>query len=91
MNVSVRGEWSGDIDLNDGKLHQMFLEYQGHLESIKEIGLSDSREVEPIVLDLTREKQKMEEELELLTSSMLIMPYFISTLQQQNEFIKLSI
>ena len=53
------------MDLNDGKLHEMFLEYQARLNSIKKLGLGDGS----IALDLTREKQRMEEDLEFLTAS----------------------
>ncbi len=31
---SVRGEWSGDVDLNDGKLQEMFTKYRKHVEWI---------------------------------------------------------
>ncbi len=28
LGESVRGEWSGDVDLHDGKLQQLFQQYQ---------------------------------------------------------------
>ena len=32
---SERGEWSGNIDLSDGQLQQMFQQYKGRLQFIK--------------------------------------------------------
>ena len=62
------------MDLHDGKPHEMFLEYQACLNSIKKLGLGDGS----TALDLTREKRRMEEDLEFLTASMLINIILIS-------------
>ena len=32
---SVSGEWSGDTDLNDGKLNQLYKEFQDQLAWVK--------------------------------------------------------
>ena len=38
---SVSGEWSGDIDLNDGKLSQLYKEFQNRLAWVKCIGIGN--------------------------------------------------
>ena len=45
IGESVKGEWSGDVDLNDGKLDDLFQEYKGALESASRIGLGNSAQV----------------------------------------------
>lgn len=66
---SVRGEWSGDIDLSDGQLQQMFQQYQGRLQFINKIGL-DERDHSLILTDVQQVQQSLESDLEFLTESM---------------------
>ena len=35
LKESVKLQWSGDVDLNDGCLHKQYDEYKKHLESRK--------------------------------------------------------
>ena len=51
--MSVRGLWSGDVDLNDGKLPKMYSEYTSRLSFIKGMGLSNQHSTEQVVKDLT--------------------------------------
>ena len=37
LGESVKGEWSGDVDLGDGRLQEMFKEYQRRLQMIARI------------------------------------------------------
>ena len=37
LGESVSGEWSGDIDLNDGKLKEMYMAYRKRLDFINNI------------------------------------------------------
>lgn len=37
----MKGVWSGDVDLNDGKLQEMYSVYMDRLRFINNIGLSD--------------------------------------------------
>ena len=37
IGESVSGEWNGDVDLNNGKLQQMYLAYRKHLNFINSI------------------------------------------------------
>jgi hypothetical protein len=41
LKESVKGEWSGDVDMNDGSLSKLFQEYQGRMEAAGKIGLGD--------------------------------------------------
>ena len=66
---SVRGEWSGDIDLSDGQLQQLFQQYQGRLQFINKIGL-DERDHSLILTDVQQVQQSLESDLEFLTESM---------------------
>ena len=44
LGESTTGEWSGDIDLDNGQLQQLFKEYQ-RLNMIRSIGLRDRRDM----------------------------------------------
>ena len=39
----MRGQWSGDVDLNDGKLNLLQEQYQRRLEEVSHIGLGERR------------------------------------------------
>ena len=68
----MRGEWSGDIDLNDGQLQQMFEQYQSRLQFISAIGLDERRDHGLILTDLKQENQSLENDLEFLAASMCV-------------------
>ncbi len=57
---------SSDIDLNDGRLQQLFEEYQDRLKSIKEISISDSAQA---MQSLSHEKQKVQENINFFSAS----------------------
>ena len=48
LGESVKGKWSGDVDIGDGRLQEMFKEYQKRLQMIAKIGLKDRRETSMI-------------------------------------------
>ena len=52
LGVSVRGEWSGDCDLNDGALNSLYQEHKHRLKTIAEIGLGERGTLEEIELNL---------------------------------------
>ena len=66
---SVKGEWSGDIDLHDGQLQQMFQQYHSRLQFIDKIGL-DERHHSLLFTNLQQENQSLENDLEFLAASM---------------------
>lgn len=41
LSESLKGIWSGDVDLNDGKLQDQYKRYSDRLSFIKKIGLDD--------------------------------------------------
>lgn len=69
MGESVWGEWSGDVDLHDRQLQEMFQQYQSHLQFINKIGL-DERDHSLIFTSLQQEKQSLESDLDFLAASM---------------------
>ena len=70
LGESVKGEWSGDVDLGDGRLQEMFKEYQRRLQMIARIGLKDRRESSVIVADIKQEYALLGNDLEFLLESM---------------------
>ena len=70
LGESMRGEWSGDVDLNDGQLQQLFQQYQSHMEFIKTIGLNDRRDHSCIISDLLLEIESLKNDVEFLSQSM---------------------
>lgn len=55
LGESVKGEWAGDVDLGDGRLQEMFKEYQRRLQMIAKIGLKDRTEINLMVVDVKQE------------------------------------
>ena len=45
LGESVRGEWSGDVDLNDGKLDDLFQKYKKALGTASQIRLGSSAQL----------------------------------------------
>ena len=62
---SVAGEWSGDIDLNDGKLQQQYCRYKQKIDVIDSIGLNKS--LVETKLDLSRELSAIKNELKFVS------------------------
>ena len=70
---SVKGQWSGDVDLNDGQLEVLYQEYQLRLNTAKQIGLRERKPNCLIHVDLSAVLQQLVEELEFLHSGRLLM------------------
>jgi len=64
---SVSGEWSGDVDLNDGKLQHLYTKFQVTLAWIDKMGLDTS--------DLSHTKKDLQNALAIISSDI----NFIST------------
>lgn len=58
LSESTHGLWSGDTDMNDGKLDQLHQEFTDRLKFVKGIGLDDRAGVPIIISDL---QQALEE------------------------------
>ena len=48
----VKGEWAGDVDLNDGKLQLLYQKLQNQLQWVEGIGLDHRNSIESITKDL---------------------------------------
>ena len=40
---SVSGQWSGDVDLNDGRFNELYKNHQDRMAWVKHIGLDNAR------------------------------------------------
>ena len=58
LNESVKLKWSGDVDLNDGKLQEQYEQYKKRLELAEKAGVerdrveNDLNELQDLVKDL---------------------------------------
>ena len=68
---SVRGQWSGDVNLNDGAVDRLRSELQMRLDHIGQLGLGTRRSPEVIMADLTKLKTSLIDDAEFCSSSML--------------------
>ena len=69
LKESIRGEWSGDADQNDGYLNNLYQEYQSRLKATACIGLGDHCSVE---LDLNTSLQEISADLTFIHSGLQI-------------------
>ena len=69
LGESVRGEWNGDVDLNDGAISHLYNEYQQHLDFVTSIGGEKRSDHVSLKNDLCRLKQHMAEDIEFVTKS----------------------
>ena len=74
--MSVSGEWSGDIDLNGGKLSQLYKEFQDRLAWVKCIGIGNIT-TEQIKEQLTKALEENSANLVFVTSGALLVPYCV--------------
>ena len=71
---SASGEWSGDADLNDGKLHQQFKTFCERKERMNSIGMQES--MEAIRTELTAVVGTVKDDLHFISSGMLYICMF---------------
>ena len=67
---SVSGEWSGDVDLNDGKLNQLYKEFKDRLAWVKCMAIGDIPP-EQIKKHLTKAIEDNSADLAFVTSGIL--------------------
>ena len=65
---SVVGEWSGDVDLNDGKLQHQYAEFQATLTWIDKIGL-DTSDISLIRKDLEKALATISSDIDFISTS----------------------
>lgn len=83
LGESVKGVWTGDVDLNDGKLQLLYKKYTDRKGSILALGLPDPSDRPSVMDDLSREKKCLEEDLSFITSSM----YALSLVKLKTNFL----
>ena len=62
----MRNEWSGDVDLGDGKLQDTYSKYVKHLKFVRGIGLNNRSSFENIKEDLHKQTSNLVTEKEFL-------------------------
>lgn len=67
---STKGQWSGDVDLNNGQLQLLYKQLQDRLQWIKLIGLNERRHTETIISDLKVATNYLVTDLEFTHSGM---------------------
>ena len=68
LKESARGQWSGDVDHNDGSLQKQFESYKSRLDIAATIGLKGGKEV--ALKDLDMAKDEISKDLQYVTSGM---------------------
>ena len=68
---STLGEWSGDADLNDGKLAAMYASYKQRLSTALQLGLDERSTPQSVEADLTMVLDTLNDDLSFLHSGML--------------------
>lgn len=63
LGVSTRGEWSGDVDLNDGVLNCLYQEYKDRLKLAAVIGLREHGTQQSINFDLNKMMEQLSDDL----------------------------
>ncbi len=66
LRESMRNEWSGDVDLGDGKLQDKYSKYVKHLKFVRGIGLNNRSSFENIKEDLHKQTSNLVTEKEFL-------------------------
>lgn len=76
LGESMRMDWSGDVDLNDGKLEQQYQSYIDRLHFIDSLGLEDDQQHQQQLLeDLNKLDEGLESDLNSIFSCKLLVIY----------------
>lgn len=67
IGESVSGNWSGDVDLNDGKLQLQFDKYQKRLNTVENLGLLPHHKQEQICQDLRQIENELTADISFIT------------------------
>lgn len=65
---STRGEWSGDVDLNDGHLKDLQQRFKEQLQWTEGIGLEQRSDINCLKRDLTTAMESTDADLEFIHS-----------------------
>ena len=66
IGESMKGEWSGDIDLSDGKLNLLHHDYRRLLEETSHVGLDNRRSSPLIAADIRAASERLKDYLSFI-------------------------
>lgn len=66
LKESVKGEWSGDVDMNDNSLSNLFQEYKGRVDAAGTIGLGEQHTQLCIESDLIKTLTALDSDLSFI-------------------------
>lgn len=69
LKESVDHKWSGDVDLNDGKLAILHSEYMARRKFITGVGVDERRERLALLSDLQKIKTDLKDDITFFSSS----------------------
>ncbi len=69
LGESMRKKWSGDVDLNDGKLQEQYASYMEELSFIQNLGVTDRKK---LIDDLCTLSANIIQHREFVTKSKLL-------------------
>ena len=69
LKESMKNEWSGDVDLNDGTVHKLHHEYVESLSFLAAVGIKARRTPDVLMSDLKHLQADLETHLTYLSSS----------------------
>ena len=69
LGESVKGEWSGDVDMSDGKLQSLYEQYCGRIKSASLLGCPNPADREAMIKCLCQEKKSLETDLDFISES----------------------
>lgn len=67
LKESVKLEWSGDVDLNDGKVAALHSEYMARLHFVEGVGVGERKRRLEIMADLRRLQENITSDLTFLS------------------------
>lgn len=69
LGESVKGVWSGDVDVNDGKLQLLYEQYCNRRKSASLLGCPNPADREAVIKGLCEEKKNLETDLDFISES----------------------
>ena len=68
LKESVKLDWSGDVDLNDGKVATLHAEYKSRLKFLQDVGMHPRKEHNVMIADLHHLQEDLKADLTSLSS-----------------------
>ena len=65
---SVRGKWSGDVDINDGKVAELYQLYQSRQKFCESLGLKEPRTIPHVKAQVQEMRDTISSDLEYIST-----------------------